>query len=168
MQALPAALQRFPHAARSLQQLATAGELKTLQGEILKLRILHSGPSLAELTRLLEDELAKSATAHAPRVELKTVRDARATWAALSVERQLAQALKGGPQNAGPINSHMLMLRSLELMQEISPDYLHRFVAYADTLLRLESGQPEKQDKQDKAEKAKKPRSRKPRTPPQD
>jgi hypothetical protein len=42
------------------------------------------------------------------------------------------------PQNAGPINSHMLVLRSLGLMRDISPDYLNRFMAHVDTLLCLE------------------------------
>jgi hypothetical protein len=42
------------------------------------------------------------------------------------------------PQNAGPINSHMLVLRSLGLMRDASPDYLSRFMGYVDTLLFLE------------------------------
>jgi len=57
---------------------------------------------------------------------------------ALSVNKQVSQALRQAPQNAGPINSHMLMLRSLELLRELSPAYLQRFMAYADTLLVLE------------------------------
>jgi hypothetical protein len=32
----------------------------------------------------------------------------------------------------------MLVLRSLALMREISPDYLNRFMSYADTLLSLD------------------------------
>jgi hypothetical protein len=57
---------------------------------------------------------------------------------ALSVNKQVTQALRQAPQNAGPINSHMLMLRSLALLRELSPAYLQRFMAYADTLLVLE------------------------------
>jgi hypothetical protein len=57
---------------------------------------------------------------------------------ALSVNKQVSQALRQAPQNAGPINSHMLMLRSLELLRELSPAYLQRFMAYADTMLVLE------------------------------
>ena len=30
------------------------------------------------------------------------------------------------------------MLRALQLMQDVSPDYLQRFMSYADTLLWLE------------------------------
>jgi hypothetical protein len=77
----------------------------------------------------------------APTLELKTVRESRATWARLSVDKQLALAMKQAPQNAGPINSHMLVLRSLAMMQAISPDYLSRMVSYVDTLLALDPGE---------------------------
>ena len=56
----------------------------------------------------------------------------------LSVQKQVRQAMAQAPQNAGPINSHMLVLRSLGLMRDISPDYLNRFMAHVDTLLCLE------------------------------
>lgn len=56
----------------------------------------------------------------------------------ISVQKQVTQAIAQAPQNAGPINSHMLVLRSLGLMRDISPDYLNRFMAHVDTLLCLE------------------------------
>jgi hypothetical protein len=60
----------------------------------------------------------------------------------LSVQKQVTQAIAQAPQNAGPINSHMLVLRSLGLMRDLSPDYLNRFMGYVDTLMFLEdSGQ---------------------------
>jgi hypothetical protein len=70
--------------------------------------------------------------------ELKSLRYFRSTWSRLSAEQQLAQALAQAPENAGPLNSHLLVLRALQLMQEVSPDYLQRFMSYADTLLWLE------------------------------
>lgn len=70
--------------------------------------------------------------------ELKSVRNFRNTWSKLSAQKQVCQALGQAPKNAGPINSHMLVLRSLELMRDISPDYLSRFMSYADTLLCLD------------------------------
>lgn len=79
------------------------------------------------------------------RRELKTTRYFRNTWSKLSVEKQVTQALEQAPKNAGPINAHMLMLRSLALMREISPDYLNRFTSYADTLVCLDQGVKEKQ-----------------------
>ncbi|WP_090139440.1 DUF2894 domain-containing protein [Limnohabitans sp. DM1] len=60
----------------------------------------------------------------------------------ISVQKSVTQAIAQAPQNAGPINSHMLVLRSLGLMRDICPDYLNRFMLYVDTLLCLdEAGQ---------------------------
>ncbi|MES2950868.1 MAG: DUF2894 domain-containing protein [Pseudomonadota bacterium] len=73
-----------------------------------------------------------------PRAELKSVKYFRNTWSKLSAEKQVAQALGQAPKNAGPINSHVVALRSLALMRETSPDYLNRFMSYVDTLLCLE------------------------------
>ena len=56
----------------------------------------------------------------------------------IRVQKQVTQAIAQAPQNAGPINSHMLVLRSLGLMRDLSPDYLNRFMGYAESLLVLE------------------------------
>lgn len=85
-----------------------------------------------------EVDTAHWAPASASRTELKSVRQFRNTWSKLSAQKQVTQALGQAPKNAGPINSHMLVLRSLELMRDISPDYLNRFMSYADTLLCLD------------------------------
>lgn len=77
--------------------------------------------------------------------ELKSVRHFRNTWAKLSAHKQVVKALGQAPKNAGPINSHMLVLRSLALMRDISPDYLNRFMSYADTLLCLDQSDLERQ-----------------------
>jgi len=70
--------------------------------------------------------------------ELNALRDFRSTWARLQVDQQLSQSLAKGPGNAGPLNSHLLVLRSLKLMHEISPGYLARFVSHVDALLWLD------------------------------
>lgn len=57
----------------------------------------------------------------------------------IRVQKQVSQAIAQAPQNAGPINSHMLVLRSLGLMRDLSPDYLNRFMGYVDCLLFLDS-----------------------------
>jgi hypothetical protein len=57
----------------------------------------------------------------------------------ISVQKQVSKAMAQAPQNAGPINSHMLVLRSLSLMREASPEYLGRFMVYLDTLLCLDA-----------------------------
>lgn len=66
----------------------------------------------------------------------------RETWAHMAAQTQVARAAVRAPDNAGPLNSHMLVLRSLALMQDLSPDYLRRFLAHVDTLLWLERASP--------------------------
>ena len=80
----------------------------------------------------------------------------------MSVERQVSLAMKQGPKNAGPINSHNLILRSLSMMQEISPEYLSRMVSYVDTLLLLDPGEKEVPVKRKKAPPAKAAKPTKP------
>ena len=62
----------------------------------------------------------------------------RNTWSKLNAERQLTQALSQAPENAGPLNSHLLVLQSLKAMRETSPEYLRRFMSYVDALLWLD------------------------------
>ncbi|MGE0098732.1 MAG: DUF2894 domain-containing protein [Hydrogenophaga sp.] len=72
------------------------------------------------------------------RSELKSVQAFRESWARFATEDQVTEAVQRGPENAGPLNSHMLVLRTLGLLRELSPDYLRRFVAHADALLWLD------------------------------
>jgi len=76
----------------------------------------------------------------APR-ELNAMRHHRPTWARLSADLRLAQSSAQAPENAGPLNSQALALRSLKLMRDVSPAYLNRFMAYFDALLWLEQAQ---------------------------
>lgn len=102
--------------------------------------------SLAELTRTLTQQEPGNAQANADasdadmgfRPELKSIRNFRQTWSRLSVDRQLAQAIEQGPENAGPFNSHQLVLRALSVMRDIAPHYLNRFMSHADALLWLD------------------------------
>jgi Protein of unknown function (DUF2894) len=48
------------------------------------------------------------------------------------------QALARKPAQAGPLNSHVLVLQALELMRELSPDYLRHFLAHVESLQWLE------------------------------
>ncbi len=71
-------------------------------------------------------------------LESPRIQQFRKQLSQISVQKQVTQAIAQAPQNAGPINSHMLVLRSLGLMRDISPDYLNRFMAHVDTLLCLD------------------------------
>lgn len=69
---------------------------------------------------------------------LKAVRLFASQWAQLRLEARLAAALAGGPVDAGPLNSHHLIVQSLRRLQVESPAYLQHFLAWGEALLRLE------------------------------
>lgn len=77
-----------------------------------------------------------------PATELKSVAYFRQTWSKLSTEQQLTQTLAQAPENAGPMNSQHLVLRALQAMRDLSPDYLQGFMSYVDTLIWLEQANP--------------------------
>lgn len=159
------ALLQYPNAADLLQQLFVAGDFKAVQRLIVNLETREQGPSLGALVRQLQHQSSDKSDAGPERSagsppELKTVRNFRNTWSKLSADKQVNQALKQGPMNAGPINSHMLVLRSLAAMRDISPDYLNRFMSYADTLLWLENTESETLSRPKKHPGAKIPKSK--------
>jgi len=103
-------------------------------------------PAASPLARLNRD-LDARAQADAERVrieggasasDMKSVRQFSEVWSRIAAEQQVVQALDRGPENAGPLNPHKLMLRSLSLMRGLSPDYLRRFLSQMDSLLWLE------------------------------
>jgi hypothetical protein len=75
------------------------------------------------------------------RIDNPRVAQFRQQLGKINVQKQVTQAIAQAPQNAGPINSHMLVLRSLGLMRDLSPDYLNRFMGYVDTLFFLDSAE---------------------------
>jgi hypothetical protein len=162
---------QHPHAAAELQRRLNIGDVRGVRQFIATLRTSEPCASLGDLTRYMAQ--------HAPeplelgfeglvgiRPELRTTRYFRETWSKLSVDKRVTQALDQAPKNAGPINAHMLVLRSLVLMRDISPDYLNRFTSYVDTLLCLDQCEEDKQAKAKKAaegdgsKKMKSPRAR--------
>lgn len=137
--------ERYPDAADELQRLFGAGDFSGLRRFAAGLEKKGQRASPADLTRYLA-QLSPEGVDAGPagdgdsgsRSELKTIRNFRNAWSKLSVDKQVAQAIEQAPENAGPLNSHRLVLRSLELMRDIAPDYLTRFVSYVDTLLWLD------------------------------
>ncbi|MDM0104045.1 DUF2894 domain-containing protein [Variovorax sp. J22R24] len=108
-------------------------------GSIMK----HSGkvPRHRGALGALVDQMGQHASplgdAPGARDELKTLTQFRSTWSRLSADRRLTQSEATVPQNAGPLNSHHLVHRSLRLMRDVSPEYLSRFMSYVDALLGL-------------------------------
>lgn len=139
---------QHPQAAAALRQLQVDGDFKALQRRAAALNAPGPAGPLAELVRHIErqssalgdDERAADhgGAAGGPPAELKAVRYFRSTWSRLSVDQQLSRSLARVPENAGPLNSQRLVLRSLQLMREVSPAYLSRFMSYVDTLLWLD------------------------------
>lgn len=94
---------------------------------------------IAQASRQARAELSANAAHHGgPWPELRSAARFRETWSRISAEEEVTQAAERAPDNAGPLNSHMLVLRTLGLMQELSPDYLRRFISHAETLLWLD------------------------------
>jgi len=62
----------------------------------------------------------------------------RQVWAGTNTRRQLRHALEQVPDNAGPLNSSVLVHRMLSLMRDTAPDYLDHFIAYVDALAWME------------------------------
>ncbi len=105
-----------------------------------------AGPSaLALLNAELAQRAGTAGTAgadgpqtSAPLPELASVRRFGPTWAKVATEQQMIEALAKAPKNAGPLNSHRLMLRALTQMRRLSPDYLRLVLAQMEALLWVE------------------------------
>lgn len=132
---------RFPEAAEALRQHCDAGDFGGLRQRLARLEAQGGSGPLAELLAHIArytPEGAAGGTASEPRGELKSLRYFRSTWSRLSVDQQLSNAFAQAPENAGPLNSHFLVLQSLSLMRDISPEYLEQFLSYVDALLWLD------------------------------
>jgi len=112
---------------------------------------------LAELNAYLRQLAAArmGASDGADPSELASVRRFRQAWDRQRTLEQLQQAVSRTPANAGPLNSHALVLRSLELMAALSPDYLRHFMVHAEALQWLERAT--EQSARDRAPDRKKP-----------
>ena len=134
----------YPDLGRELRRLLANGDI----GGVRKLgvqagaRAPRAAP-LAELNRYIrsatedgsEEGLGGDGDAGS---DMKSVRRFRETWRSMAAEHQVDQAVVRGPENAGPLNSHRLVLQSLALMRSLSPDYLRRFMSHVDSLMWLE------------------------------
>ena len=148
---LQAALQALAHGlANSAPKVSTvASTVASTGASPLATPIATPSPALAALVaqrlRLQKAQAdttasvwsaAPSASQDSPRV-----RQVRRQLGRMRVQKQLSQALAQAPQNAGPINSQMLVLRALALLRERSPEYLNRLMTEVDTLLCLEDAE---------------------------
>lgn len=138
---------------QSLKEMQTRLAQQTLAAEASRLtdalQTQHStrSPTAASPLALLLRDMGSSTIDQPARPsqgsppESPRVRQLRQQLRRIRVEKQVSRAMASGPQNAGPINSHMLVLRALGLLRDISPEYLHRFMVHLDTLLCLHDHQ---------------------------
>lgn len=144
-------LQRHPQAAAGLRRLQADRDIRAARRHLARLDAVPRGDSaLAELLRHIDGHgrsdtmlpgdpaATTSASDTAPLAELKTVQRFRDTWTRLRVVDQLARSQQQVPDNPGPLNSHLLVLRTLGRMQALSPAYLDRFIAHVETLMWLD------------------------------
>lgn len=135
-----------PGQARELRRLFTAGDYPGVYRLGAQLAASRPQTSLAALNQYIQGAVQDGAgvdlRSGAEAVsEMKSVQRFREVWSRIAADKQVDQALVRGPENAGPLNSHMLVLRSLALMRSLSPDYLRRFLSHADSLLWLDQAQ---------------------------
>lgn len=71
--------------------------------------------------------------------ELASVSRFRRAWSNLRAQDSVVLASSQKPSNAGPLNSHVLIAQSLDMMRALPGDYLRRFVTHAESLLWLEA-----------------------------
>lgn len=162
---------RFPESGDALRGLFTAGDFHGLHRHIARLDRTTRHAPLADLvgqlkqptSQDLKDDLSPDG---GDRPELKSLRYFRDTWSKLSVDQSVTQALATGPSNAGPLNSHSLVLQSLQLMRDTAPDYLNRFMAYADALLWLDQASSGSKPTKKTSGRGESNKKRKPESPP--
>ena len=132
-----------PGLAREMRRLFAEGELLALHRLSAKVAVAVAPAALVQLNQYIRtatraDQASGLDSDGDAKPDLKSVRRFRETWSRISGERQLDQAVGRGPENAGPLNSHSLVLQSLAMMRGLSPDYLQRFLSHAGSLLWLE------------------------------
>ena len=137
---------QYPGQARELRRLLAAGDYAGVDRLGVQVAVSRPQTPLAALNQYIQGavqdgtnvDLRSGAEAVS---EMKSVQRFREVWSKIAADQQVDQALVRGPENAGPLNSHMLVLRSLALMRSLSPDYLRRFLSHADSLLWLDQAQ---------------------------
>jgi len=72
------------------------------------------------------------------RFELQSMKGFREAKKYFNIDKIITRAINDYPENAGPHNPHMLAIKSLMHMRDLSPQYLRRFAGYAETILWLE------------------------------
>lgn len=160
-----------PQLDRELRQLQATSDLAGMRRLVAQANAAAACAPLARLNQSVRDASANGRGAEGPGEtrdphELASVRRFRRSWSSHRAQDQLDQAASRKPANAGPLNSHALVLHALALMRELSPDYLRRFMVQVEALQWLERASEKypprqaRQSKQGKTAKAATPAGR--------
>ncbi|OZI18653.1 hypothetical protein CAL26_13150 [Bordetella genomosp. 9] len=119
------------------QPAATPGPESPLSAFIRELQATAARPAASAASAASAEDAAPSMAA-ASYPDLALLDFFRDTWGRYKTRRQLKQSEERVPENAGPLNSSLLVHRTLSLMREVSPEYLHQFLSYVDALAWVE------------------------------
>lgn len=136
----------FPEAGEDARQLFTRCEFRQLQRLQARLSRKTRPQPLPALTAAIagRNQSAEMRDANENPAELESTRRFRDSLARSKANRLVKHAALDAPSDPGPLNPQMLAVRSLEVMRELSPPYLNRFVSYIDTLLWLQQAAEKK------------------------
>ena len=123
------------HAVHRVAQAATQGASSTAVAQLVQ---LNQHIRVARQPDGTDTHAGAAAVEGTAPTELASVRQFRASWSRHRAVDQVQHAVRRGPENAGPLNSQMLVIQSLALMRTLSPHYLQRFMSQVDALLWLE------------------------------
>lgn len=146
-------------AAADLRGHRADGDPRVLRKPLVPLAIEPASGALADLVRQLDGRTTAgdhssenlpagaratavaAASAAAPLRELRTAQRFRATWTRLRIDEQLRRSQQQAPENPGPLNSHLLVLRALHQLRERAPAYLEGLMAHGEVLAWLQEAQ---------------------------
>lgn len=135
LEALARRLEGQPEAVRALLLARMQVAVDALEVRVAQVK--NQPPARIRVARPQPLQLPTPAAAP----EMKSVARFRRSWANGRAQERVAAATARKPRNAGPLNSHMLVLQTLDMMQAMPGDYLRRFLTHVETLQWLESAQ---------------------------
>lgn len=118
--------------------LATQAFESLLASIAAPIRVSTSEP-LSEFAATLKQQQAEVLSLSDTIETISAVESYRQSLLELNLDQLLKQALADCPEDPGPLNPQMLIIKALSSLAELSPAYLSRFVDYIDTALWLET-----------------------------
>ena len=91
-----------------------------------------------EITGHLEQKNDSDSLSETRPLELQSMAVFRESMKYFNIDKVIDRAINDHPANPGPHNPHMLAIKSLTQMRDLSPQYCRRFAGYIETLLWLE------------------------------